>query len=38
MPKRVYLIEALLDAFDDAGWPLAHAPYALAAAHHETAS
>jgi predicted chitinase len=36
-PKQVYLIEALLDAFDNAGWPLAHAAYALATAHHETA-
>lgn len=37
-PKQVYLIEALLDAFDNAGWPLAHAAYALATAHLETAS
>ncbi len=36
-PRQVYLVEALLDAFDNAGWPLAHAAYALATAHHETA-
>ena len=35
--EQVDRIGALLDAFDNAGWPLAHAAYALATAHHETA-
>lgn len=36
--RQVYLIETLLDAIAEARWPKAHAAYALATAHHETAA
>lgn len=36
-PHQVKRIEVLLDAIVAAGWPLSHASYALATAHHETA-
>lgn len=35
--QQVDRIGALLDAFDNTGWPMAWAAYALATAHHETA-
>lgn len=37
-PQQVYRIEVLLDACVAAGWPLSFTSYALATAHHESAS
>lgn len=36
-PGQVYNIETLLDAIIAAEWPITHAAYALATAHHESA-
>lgn len=36
--QQVDRVEILLDAIVAARWPVAHAAYALATAHHETAN